>query len=805
MRAFLLLVALSAVVAGAGGLNRLEHWAYGAAMRLAETRAAADVVVVTVDRGTLDAYGPWPLAADTVARFHRRLSDMLPLVVAYGWPLGHEDEGAVDGVAESLAEEGAVVVAARYGSGLGTPRPRDLAALAPHALATAGREPNPRIPRVTWVDPPAPTVAAEASVGLGPDDTERSPGQTRYTMPLVLSAGTLLLPAFELAVVARAANVPVGEVRLLSDGIVLGERTIETDAAYRIRPFYRKSGTGDPAFRHISFRDVLEGKVPSGVVSGKVVLVGLGDHTPQVRVATPIGEWMRPIELSANVVASLLSAEVVARPWWSWLLAAAGWVMAVLFVSWALPHLRLLPGLLAGLLMVGLFLNVEALVLLSRAVWVPLAWPAALVLAGLSWSALDRRFNGVIQDYRARLDATRRQLARSYQDQGKLDDALELLRGCRVDDALLEQLYHLGLDFERKRLHARAMEAFQLITHHRPGYRDARARAAGNQRQVNALTLSGTGGRKTEDPLAVADGLQKPMLGRYQIDRVLGKGEMGVVYLGHDPKINRQVAIKTMALSDEFDDEVLSDVRERFFREASTAGKLNHPNIVTIYDVGEERGLAYIAMDYLTGESVSRYTKPDNLLPVSEVLRLGIQVAAALDYAHRHNVVHRDIKPANIIYDLDRRQATVTDFGVACLTDTSKTRSGVILGTPAFMSPEQLAGRRLDGRSDIFSLGVTLFQLLTGRLPFSGESISTLMYRIANEQHPDVRDFRPDLPECLSSIIDKALAKEPQYRYARAGLMATALRRCVREAAAELSGARRARKEKPLFKEVVLD
>ena len=253
---------------------------------------------------------------------------------------------------------------------------------------------------------------------------------------------------------------------------------------------------------------------------------------------------------------------------------------------------------------------------------------------------------------------------------------------------------------------------------------------------------------------------------------------MGMVYLGHDDKIGRTVAIKTMVLSDEFEDDMRDEIRNRFFREAEAAGRLDHPNIVTVYDVGEEQDLAYIAMDYLKGKDLSAYTGGKDRLPVSEVFEIIMSVAVALDYAHQQKVVHRDIKPANIIYDKQKRTAKITDFGVACLTDASKTKTGTVLGSPYYMSPEQLAGKRVDGRADLFSLGVTLYQLLSGELPFQGDSIANLMYNIANEKHPDIRRYRSDLPNCVNNVINKSLSKEAEGRFASGKQMAAAMKRC---------------------------
>jgi serine/threonine-protein kinase len=251
---------------------------------------------------------------------------------------------------------------------------------------------------------------------------------------------------------------------------------------------------------------------------------------------------------------------------------------------------------------------------------------------------------------------------------------------------------------------------------------------------------------------------------------------MGVVYGGKDPKIGRTVAIKTMMLANEFEGDELVEAKERFFREAETAGRLTHPNIVTIYDAGEEHDLAYIAMEFLKGKDLVMYTKNPNLLPQDKVLSIVERVADALGYAHTLGVVHRDIKPANIMYEPESDTAKVTDFGIARITDSSKTKTGMVLGTPSYMSPEQLAGKKIDGRSDLFSLGVTMYQMLCGQLPFGGESMTQLMFAIANSPHPPIKEINSALPDWVVVIVDKSLAKDFEKRYQTGAEFAAAVR-----------------------------
>jgi eukaryotic-like serine/threonine-protein kinase len=264
-------------------------------------------------------------------------------------------------------------------------------------------------------------------------------------------------------------------------------------------------------------------------------------------------------------------------------------------------------------------------------------------------------------------------------------------------------------------------------------------------------------------------------LGRYRIERQIGKGAMGAVYLAHDPKIGRAVAIKTLALSRDFEGDELTNARARFFREAELAGRLKHPDIVTIFDADEDQSLAFIAMEFLTGHDLVPYTHARKLLPVPQVLTLVARVARALAHAHTLGVIHRDIKPANVMIDLATQVVKVTDFGIAQVCDAARTRTGIVMGSPLYMSPEQLSGERLDGRSDLYSLGVMLYQLLTGRLPHESSSMGTLLRQIAQDAAPDVRSVRPELPAALADVVALALQKRAAYRYADGLQMATDL------------------------------
>lgn len=361
--------------------------------------------------------------------------------------------------------------------------------------------------------------------------------------------------------------------------------------------------------------------------------------------------------------------------------------------------------------------------------------------------------------------------ALALQAQGRLNEALQAFVSCPVDDALADNVFRLGLELERQGLRDAAITAFRFVARVRSDHREAR-------NHLDRLSPRGAGAVNDEHRKAGSMAGPRVRIGPYMIERTIGRGSMGMVYLGREPDSGAAVAIKTMALSDEFDADVLDDVKARFFREAEAAGRLHHPAIVAVYEAGEDNGLAYIAMEYCAGTDLRPFTKKGALLTIPQVVEIVARLADALAYAHRNGIVHRDVKPANVIYAPESGQVKIMDFGVARITDVSRTRAGTVLGTPSYMSPEQLRGLPVDGRSDLFSLGVMLYVMTSGKLPFVADSMAKLMFKIVSEPPPDIRGLNPQIGDGLVAVIERALQKDAAHRYQTGEELARALRAC---------------------------
>jgi serine/threonine protein kinase len=266
------------------------------------------------------------------------------------------------------------------------------------------------------------------------------------------------------------------------------------------------------------------------------------------------------------------------------------------------------------------------------------------------------------------------------------------------------------------------------------------------------------------------------LIGRYEIDAELGRGAMGVVYRARDPKLDRVVAIKTVSLAG-LDSAAEQEYRKRFVVEAQAAGRLSHPGIITMFDVREEEPEPYLVMEYVKGQSLQELVSRENrTLPLSTTLRLVQEIAEALHYAHTQGVIHRDIKPANILVD-ENGHAKIADFGIAKLNQTNLTLHGQVLGSPAYMAPEQLGDADVDSRSDLFSLGVILYYMLTGHRPFQGNSTTTVCFKLVNHEPLPVSAFQANLSPELDNIVLRAMAKDPAQRYQTGMAMASDVER----------------------------
>jgi tetratricopeptide (TPR) repeat protein len=379
--------------------------------------------------------------------------------------------------------------------------------------------------------------------------------------------------------------------------------------------------------------------------------------------------------------------------------------------------------------------------------------------------------------YTQQLEKERIQRALKALGDGPIDKAWQTLQGFFPDrgnqGSALQTLERIAQAYELEKRYECARDVYEHMADIDPTWPDIKSKLAKARDLAQAATAV-TWGTLPARPMPAVDTAQ--MMGKYRIDNQIGKGAMGAVYLGHDPVTGHKVALKTMALAQEFSGAELADARNRFMREAEMAGRLQHPDIVHIFEAGEQEGVAYIAMELIDGIDLGYFTEPSKLLPLEQLLPIIARVADALAYAHTRGVTHRDIKPANIMINLDKGIVKVMDFGVARVADTTRTRTGVVLGTPTFMSPEQLSGQNVDSRSDLYSLGVALFQLLTGQLPYRNDSMAALMRAIGREPVPTVCTVRADLPPALGNIVALALEKLPSTRYATGLQMAQDLR-----------------------------
>lgn len=823
-------------------LATLDRRLFDAASTWGAPAPSDRIVVVAIDDASIGRLGRWPWPRDIHAQLIDRLAQGHPRLIVHTTlflepqadrgldyirrlhraagevgptaaplvRLAAEAESALDAdarLATSLAQAGNVLLPAVFtlGQSAGpsdTPLPDFLfrqtlpavssSAVTPASLATpatatattaaggARLDGAVGLPALRGQFPLAPLGRAAAGVGhlnLLPD----ADGVARSD-PLLLRLDDRLVPSLALLAAAQSLRLPPGALRTDGDAALrLGRMRVPTDMHSRVFPQFYPQTLGRAPFAVESVQEVLTGQVPPARFTDRIVVIGATAAGVGVPVAVPGHPALSPPERLAHVISSLLGGHGFVQPDWGMPLVLGLALGVLAYLAWGLPHLGAGAGAAAtGLGLLAFFLA-EWLLLAGAGLWLPLVLPATLLLLG-HLALTTRRFLLTEAGKRRSDDESaeaHRMMGLALLGQGQPDMAFDRFRRVPLGAQLMDNLYQLALDFERRRQFNKAESVYAHMARFDPGYADLPQRRERARRAADAVML-GRGSTHPGGTLVLDDPtLELPTLGRYRLDKVLGQGAMGRVYLGHDPKIGRPVAIKTLALGEAFEGDALTEARARFFREAETAGRLAHPHIVTIFDAGEEQDLAYIAMEYVPGHDLSAHTRTGQLLPPRQVTEFGLWVAQALDHAHRLQVVHRDIKPANLLWVPEQNLLKVTDFGIARLADQARTRTGTLLGTPGYMAPEQLAGQRVDGRSDLYALGATLFQLLTGRLPFESDSLAELMYRITQQGAPDLRSLRPDLPQDLADILARLLRKAPEARHPDGASLAAELQACL--------------------------
>ncbi|MBF0356966.1 MAG: CHASE2 domain-containing protein [Magnetococcales bacterium] len=602
---------------------------------------------------------------------------------------------------------------------------------------------------------------------------------------LVVDYAGVQLPSLALAVVAKSQNIPVSKVEYRQNHLDIGHLEIGIDKDLYFYQHFYDGEAGEPAFKTVSFFDLLNGRVNPEIFYNKIVLVGATAVSISPGIVTPVANSVAPVVLLAQQITTLLNQAPYRIPSW------AGIVKITLYIAIGGFLLLLLPKLprrfaVTTVVLASLLLVIVYYQLLAYSIWVQVMGPLLLLVIGSSVNFAKGDMSGLIQISRfgQERDESQRMLGLAFQGQGQLDLAFAKFVNCKLDSVVMEMLYDLATDYERNRRFEQSIEVLQYISAAQPEYRDVPARLEQNQIAINQ--------RLDMDEQTSSDQQSVIFIDRYSLGEELGRGALGTVFLGRDSRENRLVAVKLIPMVEIFEASMMEDALQHFVEILKTVKSLDHPNIVKVLNGGDSYGRAYMVMEHISGRSLSFYVQKEHLLPLPLVIQIVVKIAMALDFAQQKGAIHGNLKPSNILFDPESKDIKIVDFALYSLINLGGSRM-ISLRPHAqevsyYLSPECSKGAVPDCQSDIFSLGVIFYKLLTGESPFALNE--QLYYDLDEDLIYDppkpVSFHNRAVPPCLNEIIDKMLSIDPQKRFVRGALLAKSLVNCVKRQVSDI-------------------
>ncbi len=813
---FLLITILAALlyINDFGPLSGLQQSVDDILCRMTATEdTRPNIVLVKLDGRAQNEYGTWPWDQDRIADLLAATASGRPKAIAATFELTEDTRQDSAGHTDILAEQLSWIenIILPYDIALATfrsPKTNNPDHLFHHSLTVdnpLGLLDEKATLQARKIFLPAEKIL-QSEPFLGFDYNMPDDDRTLRHQALVINYEGYYYPSLSLLAAAMYYDVPTDQVKVVQgQKILIGEKLeipINPKAEYFIN-FPKKY-----AYTTYSAADLLGEHFDYDVLKGKVVLVCVDEPAYTEYFRTPVSETTPEYLVQATVIENLINKDIITPKDDK---HAAN--LLLLFVigglcAYFLPQVSLLYRMV--ILFCGLFIlaNVNYFLISSfraigQTVYIALELILFMAASPLLESSLILGKDKAAPDTPEKKKSPTKDRAEKPKSEAPVDVPLREISSSASDpenvkteiiDAEPEALHDhqaISLDGEIDETVATPKsvaigEDSAAAEEQPPQPVSSETRADQPQPEIISPVSVATheqSGAEVADETPVSDSQPIPgaptvdsltHLGRYQILGTLGKGAMGHVYQGVDPAINRPVALKTIRLDFVSDPDEMAELKERLFREAQAAGKLSHPNIVTIYDVGSEGHLQYIAMEYLEGQTLEEMIKKKVKFNYRIISQIIIQICSALEYAHERGIVHRDIKPANIMVLSDYR-IKVMDFGIARVDSSSMTKTGIAMGTPNYISPEQLQGKAVDHRADLFSLGVVMYEMLLGRRPFKGENITSLIYAILHNEPEKPSNVNPQIPLLFDHIIGRALKKEPQERFQKASEIVTSL------------------------------